>query len=133
MAIDVAGASAYFASGKHIRASVWAQYSDAKTREAAVFHALTMVRRLLPDTVTLSTTTTAYNDFPRHDAAVYEQALHLLENGPAAADGTANAPKLLAESDGPVRPRALSPPPLYAQECLDWLARDHGRIHLVSG
>jgi hypothetical protein len=133
MAIDVAGASAYFAAGRHIRASVWARYSDGPTRQGAVAHALAMVRRLLPEGVTIDAATTAYTDFPRYDAAVYEQALHLLENGPGMADGGANAPRILAETDGPVRPRATLTPPMYAPECINWLTLDAGRAVLANG
>lgn len=78
MPITRAKADTYFES--HVRGPVWSGFGTT-LRDAAIAHAKRLVSRFLRDNLDTDDTTDA--DFPRHDCAVYEQALHLLENGPS--------------------------------------------------
>ncbi|MFH1477836.1 MAG: hypothetical protein ABIH24_10180 [Verrucomicrobiota bacterium] len=76
MAIDITGANTYFGATVHIRSEAWTQISQAK-RIAAIAHAARLIQSRLADD--LETDATVAGDFPRHDAAVYEQALWMLQ------------------------------------------------------
>ena len=78
MAIDITGANAYFGATVHIRSEAWTRIPQAR-RIAAVAHATRLIESRLDDP--LETDATVAGDFPRHDAAVYEQALWMLEAG----------------------------------------------------
>ena len=77
MAIDITGANTYFGATVHIRSEVWTKIPLAR-RIAALAHATRLIESRLDDD--LETDTTMDGDFPRHDAAVYEQALWMLES-----------------------------------------------------
>lgn len=76
MAIDITGANAYFGASVHIRSESWTKIPQAR-RIAAIAHATRLIESRLEDD--LETDATVDGDFPRHDAAVYEQALWMLE------------------------------------------------------
>ena len=76
MAIDIAGANTYFGATVHIRSESWTRIQLAR-RIAAVAHATRLIESRLADD--LETDATVAGDFPRHDAAVYEQALWMLQ------------------------------------------------------
>lgn len=76
MAIDITGANAYFGATVHARSEAWTQFPLAK-RIAAIAHAISLIENRF--NIELDTATTVVRDFPRDDAAVYEQALWMLE------------------------------------------------------
>ena len=76
MPIDITGANTYFGATVHVRSEDWTKIPQAK-RVAAITHATRLIQSRLEDA--LVTDATAPGDFPRHDAAVYEQALWMLE------------------------------------------------------
>jgi hypothetical protein len=76
MAIDITGANAYFGATVHIRSESWTRLPQAR-RIAALAQATDFIRSRLEDK--LETDATVAGDFPRHDAAVYEQALYMLD------------------------------------------------------
>jgi len=76
MAIDIAGANTYFGATVHIRSEAWTRIPQAR-RIAALAYATCLIESRLEDD--LETDATVAGDFPRHDAAVYEQALWMLQ------------------------------------------------------
>ncbi|MDD5677127.1 MAG: hypothetical protein PHW60_03930 [Kiritimatiellae bacterium] len=76
MAIDITGANTYFGAMVHIKSEAWTTIPQAK-RIAAIAHAARLIASRLEDD--LETDTTVDGDIPRHDAAVYEQALWMLQ------------------------------------------------------
>ena len=77
MAIDITGANTYFGATVHLRSESWTRLPQAR-RIAALAHATRLIESRLEDP--LETDATVAGDFPRHDAAVYEQALWMLES-----------------------------------------------------
>ena len=76
MAIDITGANTYFGATVHIRSEAWTRIPQAR-RIAALAYATCLIESRLEDD--LETDATVAGDFPRHDAAVYEQALWMLQ------------------------------------------------------
>ena len=76
MAIDITGANAYFAATADTRSETWTN-TPQSTRIAAIAQAKAIIQRRHEDA--LKETTTTATDFPRHDAAVYEQAFWIIE------------------------------------------------------
>jgi len=77
MAIDITGANKYFGESVHVNSSAWTTVTEPR-RIAAIAHATRDIERFIGDTL-LDEAETDHGDFPRHDAAVYEQALFLLK------------------------------------------------------
>ena len=77
MAIDINGANIYFGATVHSRSEAWTQIPQPK-RIAAIAHAINLIETRFH--IELETDETDARDFPRHDAAVYEQALWMLES-----------------------------------------------------
>ena len=77
MAINVTGADAYFAEDKHLLYAYWKRYSQ-KQKQAAVLLGTNVVRNALCR-ITWDDSATVEGDFPRYDAAVYEQAVFALK------------------------------------------------------
>jgi hypothetical protein len=77
MAIDITGANVYFGECVHVNSSSWTTITETR-RIAAIAQARRDIEQFIGDT-SLDETTTDNEDFPRHDAAVYEQALFLLQ------------------------------------------------------
>ena len=76
MGIDIIGANTYFGATVHVKSEAWTRIPQAR-RIAAIAHATRLIASRLEDP--LETDTTVDGDFPRHDAAVYEQALWMIE------------------------------------------------------
>ena len=76
MAIDITGANAYFGATVNTRSETWTKIPLPR-RVAAVAQAKDLIQSKFD--AALETDTTVAGDFPRHDAAVYEQALWMLE------------------------------------------------------
>ena len=76
MTIDVRSADAYFSEDNHLLYAQWARYSN-KQKSAA----LKLGRHVLGNAlcrVAWDESTTTESDFPRYDAAIYEQAIYAL-------------------------------------------------------
>ncbi len=126
MAITKANADTYFAATNHPRAAAWAGFSSDE-RTGAIAHAKRIVSRYLNGD--LDQDATADGDFPRHDLAVYEQALWSLENSPMLREGREEAPDALAtdpEQDDRAREVQAA---VLAPEARRWLTRG-GAIRL---
>jgi hypothetical protein len=95
MAIDITGANTYFGVTVHIRSEAWTQIPQAR-RIAAIAHATRLIESRLEDP--LETDATVAGDFPRHDAAIYEQALWMIETD--AFDGSIRAQVLDPKQSG---------------------------------
>ena len=91
MAIDLDGANVYFGSSVHTKSEEWTRLL-ATRRTAAIAHAQVMIELFIGEDA-LDTTTTSSADFPRYDAAVYEQALWLLQKQAREAENRATALK----------------------------------------
>ena len=91
MAIDLDGANVYFGSSVHTKSEEWTRLL-ATRRTAAIAHAKAMIELFIGED-NLDTTTTSSADFPRYDAAVYEQALWLLQKQDREAENRATALK----------------------------------------
>jgi len=136
MAIDINGADTWFGSTVHIKASIWAGFS-ATLRTAAVAQAKRFLERALADGIgygvsyELDTDATTDSDFPRHDAACYEQALWMLEHSDAVPNGQQSSPKFIAgKSSGKIKPPM---PPAIAPEALRWLVNRPGVLFMGRG
>ena len=77
MAIDITAANIYFGPAVHIRSEAWTRIPQAR-RVAAIAHAARLIASRLEDD--LETDATVAGDFPRHDAAVFEQALWMIDS-----------------------------------------------------
>lgn len=77
MSIDLTGANTYFGNTVHIKSEEWTSLL-ATRRTAAIAHAKIIIELFIDDD-SLDETLTTNADFPRHDAAVYEQALWMLK------------------------------------------------------
>lgn len=77
MSIDITGANTYFGATVHARSEAWTQIPQTK-RIAAIAHAINLIETRFH--IELEKDATVAHDFPRHDAAVYEQALWMLES-----------------------------------------------------
>lgn len=129
MAIDYAGSNTWFGASVHIKASVWSAFS-VSDRTAAVAHAARFIAQAVGDTLDSSVTTD--DDFPRHDAAVYEQALWMLEQSHLIADGSQSAPKFLgaiSDTSAKTETRGYS----LAPEAARHLARNPKAVRLCRG
>jgi len=116
MAIDLDGANVYFGSSVHTKSEEWTRLL-ATRRTAAIAHAKAMIELFIGEE-TLDTTTTSSADFPRYDAAVYEQALWLLQKQAREAENRITALKstggsfakniaAVAESERTIAPDAI--------------------------
>lgn len=120
MAIDLASANAYFAPSNHPRASVWSDFSTTE-RTGALAHAKRVLSRYLRQSVDEAATDD--DDFPRHDLAVYEQAIWSLENSPLLRDGREEAAEALADDPEQSDGTRSASPHIVAPEAMRWLVR----------
>jgi len=104
MAIDITGANAYFGATVNTRSETWTRIPLPR-RVAAVAQAKDLIQSKFDDA--LETDTTVAGDFPRHDAAVYEQALWMLES-----DELDSKIKDLVINSNAANLRELSPSPI---------------------
>lgn len=124
MALTDADADTYFALDSHPRAHVWEKFSQEQ-KTGAIVHARRVLCRAIG--TTLTETATADGDAPRHDLALYEQALWTLENSPYVSDGDQPSPGFLAtdiEADDESRRRD---PGTVSPEALRWLQIGSGK------
>lgn len=120
MSITKAKADDYFDKENHPRASVWEGFSNYE-RTGAMAHAKRVISRYL--NCSLDEEDTVDGDFPRHDLAVYEQAIWSLENSPLVRDARSEAPEATAtdpEADGGAREASAD---ILAPEARRWLTR----------
>lgn len=94
MPIDITGANTYFGATTHIRSEDWTRLPQSR-RIAAIAHATRIITGRLEDL--LETADTIEDDFPRHDAAVYEQALWMLIEYDAIAQDRAERTEKIAK------------------------------------
>lgn len=129
MAITKANADLYFAATNHPRSSIWLGFG-ANDRTGALAHAKRIVSRYLRGSV--DEEATADGDFPRHDLAVYEQALWSLENSPIIRDGRDEAPEAIADDPEETDSARMSSPDILAPEARRWLVRG-GAVSIGRG
>ncbi len=118
MAINIAGANAYFA--ETVKNSVWSSFSTTK-RTAAITQAKAMFSRALRRAMSETEAAYAAGDYIREDRACYEQAYSMLIESPIA-DATGSDPQAgltgMAEIDtGPLADRVSG----FSVEALAWL------------
>ncbi len=132
MAIDYAGANTYFGASVHLKSATWLAISVA-LRTAAVAHAKRVIARCMNIGVSeLDTDATDDDDFPRHDAACYEQALWMVQQSDAVVNGQETAPKVLgAKSEGAVEQENFGW--TIAPEAMRFLVEYPRAIHLCRG
>ncbi|MDH3279532.1 MAG: hypothetical protein OEQ18_00175 [Gammaproteobacteria bacterium] len=87
-------ANTYFGVTSHVNYGVWFSFTDDQ-QDAAITHATRLVNRALGYDLTTDTTSTPASYRP--DYAVYEQALYMLVNSNAIADGTQTGPKFFGD------------------------------------
>ena len=122
MAIDLTRANAYFDPRNHTDSELWYAF-DEEQRVGAIAEAK---RRLITAQATIQRnpqtgstpfqqddlldedTTTDTDGLPRHDLAVYEQALHTLLHSDAIANGNRMGPKWVAKRISQKRKRGIS-------------------------
>lgn len=132
MAIDVTGANTYFGVTSHVKSSTWTAIST-NLRTAAIAHAKRVIARFINvDVSDLTTDATDDDDFPRHDVAVYEQALWMVQQSDAVVNGEASAPKVIGvKSEGAIEQNnfgwTISP------EAMRFLTRFPRAIRLCRG
>jgi len=147
--INLENAKLYFAASSHIRASVWDKFAPAAIpvidpgddipvvspdiREGAVAHALRKLTLWWPKDEVNAAVSSTDRDFPRFDLAVYEQALWMLEHGPASADGNQNAPRQIVEDQDKSKPQSRPPAPDWSPDALRYLFRRPATVTLTRG
>ena len=129
MAISRTTADAYFAPTNHPRASVWSGFSTDE-RTGAIAHGKRVLARYLTGTLDERTTTDA--DFPRHDLAVYEQALWSLENSPLIRAGREESADAIASDPEEPDGARVAQTAILAPEARRWLVRG-GSVMLGRG
>lgn len=129
MAISKTTADTYFAATNHPRASAWSSFSTNE-RTGAIAHAKRILARYLPGPV--DETTTTDRDFPRHDLAVYEQALWSLENSPLLRSGREESADAVASDPEEPDGSRVAQTAILAPEARRWLTRG-GSVMLGRG
>lgn len=131
MAIDLAGANTYFGSSVHTKSEEWTKLL-ATRRTAAIAHSKVMIELFIGDD-TLDTTTTTNADFPRHDAAVFEQALWLLQKQDLEAENRAIALKSTGGSFAQNIAATVESERTIAPEAIRYLVQYPRAIRMVRG
>jgi hypothetical protein len=132
MTIDLNTANAYFSTGNHPEAKVWAGFTDPDTQAAAIAQAkrdIALFTKSDPD-ANLPDDPADPVEFPRFDYAVFEQALFILENGRQVADGAEGATKFIAGRTKPDAARERSES-WISPSSIRWLFR--GRVMFTRG
>lgn len=123
-------ADTYFAAASHINSALWFAF-DSGLRDAAIAHALRILNRAFGSALT-SETADSTNYYEPANAA-YEQALFLLVNSDAIANGEQTAPKWLAidlTEQGFIRNKDMW---ILAPEAKRWLLRPHDKLTIERG
>jgi hypothetical protein len=129
MAASVTGAEAYFSPNNHIQAASWARFSGEGQKAGAIAQAKRILNRACArdDIETDIETTVEINP----EYAIYEQALHMLQNMPYAnTDGSF----AVVEASDPTSPTKGRVPDAraIAPEALAWLT-ESGGVELSRG
>ena len=121
MAITLNRVNTLLGSSADSRASLWAAFTDATLKQAAVTQANRMLT--LANGAALTQEDSGEDDLKRHDLAVALQALHILTTGKAMADGTKSGPKhITADAEGDKAGKAPDPAEaLWSREALMYL------------
>lgn len=130
MAININQANLYFSNSNHIKHSIWADIDD-DDKQAAIGHAKRLIALILDTTINESTTSDS--DFPRHDIAVYEQALWMLEQSQVIPNGDETAPKFIGEKSPDDAEKKVKTGFSIAPEAARFLTRNPMAICLVRG
>jgi len=123
-------ADIYFAADEHINSALWLGF-DEDLRDAGIAHALRILNRWIGSNLTDETADS--DEYYEPANATYEQALFLLVNSDAIANGEQTAPKWpaidLTES-GFVRNKSTW---ILAPEAKRWLSRPHEHLTIERG
>ena len=129
--ISVTLANTYFGAENHIKSAIWLKFTTPQ-RTGAIEQAIRLLGRSvsgggIPSNWAVGIDALCglpdgpYNQRNYHpDFAVYEQALYMLENSDAIANGELSGPKFIAEDTS--EPGEEAPKPLICHEALRWLA-----------
>jgi len=115
MAIDIRGAGEYFRS--HAKATMWPQYSPEE-QEGAIEQAKRDLSRKFGRAIDEDEPPYQHGDQQRDEYAVYEQALHALEQIGVGNGRGSDVPALKGSSEAEVLPGKN--PPKFCQEALCW-------------
>lgn len=132
MAINAAGATSYFQG--HPRGVVWQKAGDP-LKEGAITHARRVLSRAVGRALNDSESAYVEGDLVRDEYAVYEQALHMIENGLLSnAEGTAPAFISTDPKAGKGKRSAKQrDPALIAPEARNWLGISSYGLRLSRG
>lgn len=130
MPIDITGANIYFGASVHVKSEAWTRIPQTQ-RIAAVAHATRLIESRLDDPI--ETDATLDGDFPRHDAAVYEQALWMLQQIEQTAQDAQERTKRLAKGLLTGSPQAAIQPLTIAPEALRHLVLNPRSVRLGNG
>lgn len=130
MAIDITGANTYFGATVHIRSEAWTRIPQVR-RIAAIAHATRLIESRLEDP--FETDATVAGDFPRHDAAVYEQALWMLQQMDQSAQDAQERTQRLAKGMWTGSQKAIDQTCMLAPEALRHLVINPRSIRLGNG
>lgn len=131
--ITKALADTYFGETIHTQYAVWTGFTD-NMRTAAVAQAKDIISRYIGEDITAETQDTDYDSMYYPDRAVYEQALHILVNSTAIANGEQTGPKFLAldSGEGSAEPKRADGHAL-ALEARKWLGIPDTQIEINRG
>ena len=114
--IDISGAGGYFKS--HAKATVWPQYS-VEEQTGAIEQAKRDLSRELGRAMKEDEPPYQYGEQQRDEYAVYEQALHALEQIGVGNGRGSDVPALKGSSEA--QPDKTQTPPKFCKEAKSWL------------
>lgn len=123
-------ADIYFAANAHIHSALWLAF-DETLRDAGIAHALRILNRSFGSALTDEDADS--DEYYEPANAAYEQALFLLVNSDAIANGEQTAPKWLAvdlTEASFVRNKDMW---ILAPEAKRWLLRPHEKLTIERG
>ena len=120
--ISIDGANEYFAAENHVNAPLWEKFDDTQ-RTASITHATRLVSRAIGFEVTDDSSDSTASYYPAY--AVYEQALFILLNSHAIANGEETAPHYFGD-DGTGQPRQQGKIGGLCPEALAWIDVQQG-------
>jgi hypothetical protein len=126
--ITRSGADGYFAEAKHIKHAIWSSYGT-KDRDAAVALAERNIWRARGTNLDDVSAYTAL-DLVRHDYAVFEQALYLLQNSDAVSNGEQTGVKYPGLLEGTEPTNDIG---RFGPEAQRWMGWNYGQIKIQRG
>jgi|LSQX01.1.fsa_nt_gb hypothetical protein len=120
MAIDIDGAEAYFAIGKHSAADTWQRYPNSR-REGAVAESKRVLSRTLGRPMREDEEPYKAGDKTRDEYAVYEHALYLLEGAETASPYSGSAVNIFRSARSEADQFQSGKRQYIAPEALRWL------------